>query len=89
VALPLAWLGGTKAAQWWLATVSRAARSRVGAEAIAEAEGESEHEEETVEEDFAATTCDGIRMYPRGMVATGGVWSPSHHNTQCHAHMRW
>jgi hypothetical protein len=82
--LPFAWLDGTEVAQWWLDTVSIAARSRDGAEAIAEAEGESKREDERVEDDFStATTRDGIRLCPRGTVATGSVRSPSHHLVRC------
>jgi hypothetical protein len=81
MALPLAWLDGTEVARWWLAMASRAVRSRVGAEVIAEAEGEIEREEERVEEDIStATTHDGIRLCPRGTVATGGVRLLSHHH---------
>jgi hypothetical protein len=65
------WLGGDEQC--------RAAKSQ------AWAEGDSEHEER-VEEDFStATTREGIRSCPRGTTATGGVWSPSHHRTWCHA----
>jgi hypothetical protein len=71
------WLGGDEQ--------RRVAKSRAGVEGIAEAEGESEREERVEEEFSNATTREGVRSWPRGTAATGGVWSPSHHRAWCRA----